>query len=152
MNHVADKFNLRPNIRFNTSVTSARCDDELNLWRATTDVGDVYEAKYLITAVGNMSAANVPEIEGLGTFKNQWYHTGQWPHEGVDFLGKRVGVIGVALARMPLVADSLASGDLVEPLPNMRIDSPLAYWLIVGPRNAARTEVAAFSGWTAKPG
>ena len=54
---------------------------------------------------------------------------------------------GIALARMPLVADSLASGDLVEPLPNMRIDSPLAYWLIVGPRNAARPEVAAFCEW-----
>ena len=54
---------------------------------------------------------------------------------------------GIALARMPLVADSLASGDLVEPLPNMRINSPLAYWLIVGPRNAARPEVAAFCEW-----
>ena len=54
---------------------------------------------------------------------------------------------GIALARMPLVADSLASGDLVEPLPNMRIDSPLAYWLIVGPRNAARPEVTAFCDW-----
>ena len=54
---------------------------------------------------------------------------------------------GIALARMPLVADSLASGDLVEPLPNMRIDSPLAYWLIVGPRNEARPEVAAFCEW-----
>ena len=54
---------------------------------------------------------------------------------------------GVALARMPLVADSLASGDLVEPLPDMRIDSPLAYWLIVGPRNAARPEVSAFCEW-----
>ena len=54
---------------------------------------------------------------------------------------------GIALARMPLVADSLASGDLVEPLPNIRIDSPLAYWLIVGPRNAARSEVAAFCDW-----
>ncbi len=54
---------------------------------------------------------------------------------------------GIALARMPLVADSLASGDLVEPLPKLRIDSPLAYWLIVGPRNAARPEVAAFCAW-----
>lgn len=54
---------------------------------------------------------------------------------------------GIALARMPLVADSLASGDLVEVLPNMRIDSPLAYWLIVGPRNAARPEVEAFCDW-----
>lgn len=54
---------------------------------------------------------------------------------------------GVALARMPLVADSLASGDLVEVLPGMRLDSPLAYWLIVGPRSAARPEVLAFCEW-----
>ena len=54
---------------------------------------------------------------------------------------------GIALARMPLVADSLASGDLIEPLPGMRIDTPLAYWLIVGPRNQTRPEVAAFCDW-----
>jgi DNA-binding transcriptional LysR family regulator len=54
---------------------------------------------------------------------------------------------GIALARMPLVADSLASGDRVEPLPNMRIDLPLAYWMIVSPRTAARPEVVAFCAW-----
>ena len=54
---------------------------------------------------------------------------------------------GVALARIPLVADSLASGDLVEVLPNMRMDSPLVYWLMVGPRAAERAEIAAFCGW-----
>jgi LysR family transcriptional regulator, glycine cleavage system transcriptional activator len=54
---------------------------------------------------------------------------------------------GVALARMPLVADSLATGDLVEILPNMRLDTPLAYWLIVGPRSAKRPEIVAFCAW-----
>jgi DNA-binding transcriptional LysR family regulator len=54
---------------------------------------------------------------------------------------------GVALARMPLIADSLASGDLVEVLPGLRLDSPLAYWLIVGPRSAVRPEIKAFCGW-----
>lgn len=58
---------------------------------------------------------------------------------------------GIALARMPLVADSMASGDLVEPLPNMRIDSPRACWWMVGPRNAARPEVAAFCDWLKAP-
>ena len=111
MNHVADKFNLRPNIRFNTTVISARYVDEHNLWHVTTDVGDVYEAKYLITAVGNMSAANVPEIEGLDTFKGRWYHTGRWPHEGVDLAGKRVGVIGTGstgIQVIPVVAETAA--------------------------------------------
>ena len=54
---------------------------------------------------------------------------------------------GVALVRTPLVAESLASGDLVEPFPTLRLNSPLAYWLIVGPRNAGRPEVAAFCDW-----
>ena len=54
---------------------------------------------------------------------------------------------GVALARVPMVADSLASGDLVEVLPGMRLESPLAYWLIVGPRSAPRPEIVAFSNW-----
>lgn len=54
---------------------------------------------------------------------------------------------GVALARMPLVSDSLANGDLVEVLPNMRLDTPLAYWLIVGPRSGARPEIQAFCAW-----
>ena len=111
LNHVATKFNLRPNIRFNTEVTAARYVDELNLWRVTTDMGDVYEAKYLITAVGNMSAANVPEIKGLDIFKGQWYHTGQWPHEGVDFAGKRVAVIGTGstgIQAIPVVAETAA--------------------------------------------
>nr|WP_315208372.1 LysR substrate-binding domain-containing protein [uncultured Albidiferax sp.] len=54
---------------------------------------------------------------------------------------------GVALARMPLIADSLASGDLVEILPHMRLDSPMAYWLVVGPRSAARPEIKAFCAW-----
>ena len=53
----------------------------------------------------------------------------------------------MALARMPLVADSLASGDLVEILPNMRLDTPLVYWLIVGPRASARPEIVAFCNW-----
>jgi cation diffusion facilitator CzcD-associated flavoprotein CzcO len=109
MNHVADKFNLRDNIRFNTVITSAHYIDALNVWRATTDAGDVYEAKFLITAVGCLSTANVPKIVGLNTFKGQWYHTGQWPHEGVDFSGKRVGVIGTGstgIQVIPVVAQT----------------------------------------------
>ena len=111
MNHVADKFNLRPNIRFNTALTSAQYVDELNLWRATTDSGDVYETKYLITAVGCLSAANVPAIKGLDTFQGKTYHTGQWPHEGVDFAGKRVGIIGTGstgIQVIPVVAETAA--------------------------------------------
>jgi cation diffusion facilitator CzcD-associated flavoprotein CzcO len=109
LNYVADKFDLRPNIRFKTELTSARYDAASNLWRATTAAGDEYEATYLITAVGCLSTANVPKIEGLSSFKGKWYHTGQWPHEGVDFTGKRVGVIGTGstgIQAIPVIAEN----------------------------------------------
>ncbi len=108
LNYVADKFKLRPDIRFKTEIIGARYDDAANLWRATTSCGDEYEAKYFITAVGCLSTANVPKIDGLSAFKGKWYHTGQWPHEGVDFTGKRVGIIGTGstgIQAIPVIAE-----------------------------------------------
>jgi cation diffusion facilitator CzcD-associated flavoprotein CzcO len=92
LNHVADKFHLRRDIRFNTRVTAAHYDE--NRWHVLTEAGERYSVRYLITAVGCLSAANVPRIPGLDSFAGRCYHTGQWPPEGVDFRGKRVGQIG----------------------------------------------------------
>jgi len=94
LNHVADRFDLRRDIRFGYRVTAARFDEAQDLWRVETDRGETYSARFLITAVGCLSSANVPDIPGLNDFEGDWYHTGQWPHEGVDFAGKRVGQIG----------------------------------------------------------
>ena len=94
LNFVADKFELKRDIQFNTRVTSAQYDDATNRWRVCTEQGETFVATYLVTAVGCLSTANVPKIPGLQDFKGTWYHTGQWPHEGVDFTGKRVGMIG----------------------------------------------------------
>src|SRR4249920_874302 len=94
LNFVADKFDLKRDIRFRTRVTSAHYDEAANRWHVRTDTGETFIAKYLVTAVGCLSTANVPAIPGLEMFKGEWYHTGQWPHEGVDFTGKRVGMIG----------------------------------------------------------
>jgi cation diffusion facilitator CzcD-associated flavoprotein CzcO len=94
LNHVADRFGLKRDIRFNTRVTAAQYDAAANRWQVTTEAGQRYSAQYLITAVGCLSTANVPKIPGLEEFAGDWYHTGQWPHEGVDFTGKRVGQIG----------------------------------------------------------
>ena len=94
LNHVADRFDLKPDIRFDTRVRAAHYDEKANRWRVTTEAGDTYTAQFLITAVGCLSSANVPNIPELDTFQGRWYHTGQWPHEGVDFRGKRVGLIG----------------------------------------------------------
>lgn len=94
LNHVADRFDLRRNIRLGTRVTAAEYDAAANCWHVTTDAGDVLTARFLITAVGCLSTANVPDLPGLESFEGQWYHTGNWPHESVDFTGKRVGLIG----------------------------------------------------------
>ena len=94
LNFVADRFALKRDILFNSRVTSAQYDEAANRWRVRTEQGENFVATYLVTAVGCLSTANVPNIPGLKDFKGDWYHTGHWPHEGVDFSGKRVGMIG----------------------------------------------------------
>ena len=94
LNHVADRFDLRRNIQFNTRVTRARFLEDTNLWEVETDQGDRVTARYLITGIGCIAAGNVPDIKGLKSFQGEWYHTGSWPHEQVEFAGKRVAVIG----------------------------------------------------------
>jgi cation diffusion facilitator CzcD-associated flavoprotein CzcO len=94
LNHVADRFDLKRDILFNTRVTAAHYDETANRWHVRTEAGETLVAKFLITAVGCLSTANIPKFEGLESFAGDWYHTGQWPHEGVDFTGKRVGMIG----------------------------------------------------------
>jgi cation diffusion facilitator CzcD-associated flavoprotein CzcO len=94
LNFVADKFDLKRDIQFNSRVTSAEYDEAANRWRVRTEQGEIFVAKFLVTAVGCLSTANVPKIHGLQDFKGDWYHTGHWPHEGVEFTGKRVGMIG----------------------------------------------------------
>lgn len=111
LSYVADKFKLRTNISFKTKVTAAKYNDAENRWHIMTDKGEEYVAKYFITAVGCLSSANIPKIPGLETFSGNWYHTGQWPHEGVDFKGKRVGIIGTGstgIQAIPVIAEQAA--------------------------------------------
>ncbi len=107
LNHVADRFDLRRDIELNTRVRSARYDDATNRWTVSTETHDTFRCTYLITAVGCLSSANVPKIDGLNDFEGDWYHTGQWPHQGVDFTGKRVGVVGTGstgIQAIPVIA------------------------------------------------
>ena len=111
LNHVADHFDLKRDISFSTRMTAARYDERANRWHVQTQVGAHYCAQFLITAVGCLSAANIPEIPGLDSFAGNWYHTGQWPHEGVDFAGKRVGQIGTGstgIQAAPVIAETAA--------------------------------------------
>ena len=107
LNHVADRFDLRRNIQFNTRVTSAKFLEDTNHWQVETDQGDRVTARFLITGIGCISAGNVPDIAGLDSFEGDWYHTGSWPHEKVDFDGKRVAVIGTGssgIQAIPVIA------------------------------------------------
>ena len=107
LNHVADRFDLRPDIQFETRVTAAHFREDLNRWEIETDQGDRVLARYFITGVGCISAGQMPDIKGLQSFEGEWYHTGSWPHEGVDFAGKRVGVIGTGssgVQSIPVIA------------------------------------------------
>jgi cation diffusion facilitator CzcD-associated flavoprotein CzcO len=111
LNFVADKLDLKRDIQFNTRVVAARYDEAANRWRVRTEQGETYAVRFLITAVGCLSTANVPNFPGLKNFKGDWYHTGQWPHEGVDFAGKRVGMIGTGstgIQAAPVIAASAA--------------------------------------------
>ena len=107
VNHVADRFDLRRDIQFNTRVRTAKFDGQTNLWTIRTDQGDVVTAPYCVMATGNLSTPRTPGYPGLESFKGKWYHTGLWPHEGVDFTGLRVGVIGTGssgVQSIPLIA------------------------------------------------
>ena len=111
MNYVADKFDLKRDIQFDTKVTGAHYDARANRWEVETAAGERFIARFLITAVGCLSTANVPKIPGLESFKGEWYHTGQWPHDGVDFSGKRVGQIGTGstgIQAVPVIAEQAA--------------------------------------------
>jgi cyclohexanone monooxygenase len=107
INHVADRFDLRRDVRLNTRVTSAGFDRASSTWTVRTDKGDVAQAPFCIMATGNLSTPRVPDFKGIGSFKGQWYHSGLWPHEGADFSGLRVGVIGTGssgVQMIPLIA------------------------------------------------
>ena len=107
INHVADRFALRRDIEFNTRVKVAVFDSNTNTWTVTTDKGIAATARFCIMATGNLSTPRTPDYPGLQSFKGNWYHTGLWPHEGVDFTGLRVGVIGTGssgVQSIPIIA------------------------------------------------
>ncbi len=124
LNHVADRFDLKRDIRFGTRVTDAHYDEAANRWRVTTEAGERLTAKFLITAVGCLSSANVPDVPGLDSFAGRWYHTGQWPQEGVDFTGQRVGLVGTGstgIQATPVIAAAAAHLTVFQRTPNFSV-------------------------------
>lgn len=113
-NHVADRFGLWPDLQFETRIEASIYDESAQRWIVRTSTGDVVSAQHVIMAVGTPSTPKLPEIDGIETFTGATYQTSRWPHEGVDFTGKRVAVIGTgssAIQSIPLIAQQ--AGQLV---------------------------------------
>ena len=123
-NHVADRFDLRRDIRFDTRVSAATFDEAAGHWVVETDRGDKVTAWFCVTAVGCLSAANLPPFEGLDDFEGPVYHTGEWPHEEVDFTGKRVAVIGTGssgIQSIPMIAAQASALTVFQRTPNYAV-------------------------------
>jgi cyclohexanone monooxygenase len=105
LNHVADRFDLRRDIRFETRVTSAAFDEAAHRWIVTTDKGDRISARYCVMATGCLSVPKKIDIPGADTFKGEVYNTSSWPSEKVDFRGKRVGIIGTGSSAVQTITE-----------------------------------------------
>lgn len=124
IDHVADRFDLRRDIQLETRVTAAHFDEGHDTWTVTTDRGDTVVARYCIMATGCLSAARAPAIPGMETFRGPTYHTGEWPHEGVDLSGLRVGLIGTGssgIQTTPRVAAEAAHLTVFQRSPNFSV-------------------------------
>src|ERR1700682_6169310 len=121
LEHCAERFDLKPDIQFGKRVVEVVFDDNSELWTVRTEKGDTVRARFVITAVGALSVANMPPFKGLSSFKGKCYHTSQWPHDGVDFTAKRVGVIGTgatAVQAIPEIAQQAKHLTVFQRTPN----------------------------------
>jgi len=125
-NHVADRFDLRRDIQLETRVTAATFDEGTQRWHVTTDRGDSVSAQYCVMATGCLSTARLPDIKGRESFEGATYHTGYWPHDGVDLSGLRVAVIGTgssAIQAIPVIAAQAGTLTVFQRTPNYSIPS-----------------------------
>lgn len=128
ISHVADRFDLRRDIRFNTRVTAARFEaasgDEHSHWTVMTDDGRTYKARFCVMASGVLSTPSLPDIPGRDTFAGKSYHTGRWPHDEVDFTGLKVAVIGTGssgIQSIPLIAEQAGHVTVFQRTPNYAV-------------------------------
>ena len=124
LNHVADRFELRQDIRFDTSVTAAIYDETAQRWQVGTDKGDALSARFCIMATGCLSAARPPAIPGLDSFAGDIYYTSEWPHDSIDVTGKRVAVIGTGssgIQVVPMLAAQASHLHVMQRTPNFSI-------------------------------
>ncbi len=124
IDHVADRFDLRRDIQLETRVTAAIYDEAGRMWKVSTDHGTEAHAPICIMATGALSAANTPKFPGLDSFEGRWFHTGNWPHEPIDFSGERVAVIGTGssgIQAIPRVAEQATHLTVFQRTPNYSV-------------------------------
>jgi cation diffusion facilitator CzcD-associated flavoprotein CzcO/acetyl esterase/lipase len=121
---VADRYDLRRDITFDTRVESAEWDDDAGLWRVRTSSGESVTCRFYVMATGCLSVPKEPDIEGASRFRGEVYFTSRWPHEGVDLTGKRVAVIGTGssgIQSIPLIAQQATQLTVFQRTPNFSI-------------------------------
>ena len=149
LNHVADKHDLRRDITFSTRVQQARWDDDESLWRIYTGAGDEVASHFLVMATGCLSMPKSAEIAGLDQFAGDVYFTSRWPHEKVDFTGKRVAVIGTGSSGVqssPIIAEEARQVVVFQRTPNFSIpahNGPLSKDKLAQLQNEAEYRAAA---------
>lgn len=124
LNWVTDKLDLRRDIAFNTRVVSAAFDEEGLRWTVTTDTGQRVTARFVLMATGPLSDAVTPDFPGLDTFSGEIHHTARWPHDPVDFTGKRLAVIGTGssgIQTIPIIAQQAAQLTVFQRSPNFSV-------------------------------
>ncbi len=123
-NHIADRYDLRRDITFKTRIESASFDEATGSWTARTEHGEAIAARYVVMATGCLSTARIPDFPGLKDFKGRTFHTGWWPHEPIDFTGRRVAVVGTgssAIQSIPVIAEQAAQLTVFQRTPNFSI-------------------------------
>lgn len=129
INHVADRFDLRRDISLDTRIASATYDEDAAEWTLTTQAGARIAARFCIMATGCLSAARIPDFPGMADYRGSVFHTGHWPHEGVDFSGLSVGVIGTgssAIQAIPPIAAQAGHLTVFQRTPNFSV--PARNW------------------------
>ena len=122
--HVAERYDLRRDIQFDTRVSSAHYDDTTAYWTLEAEDGATTLARFCVMATGCLSKPNWPKIDGLNSFSGPTYHTALWPHKKVDFTGKRVAVIGTgssAIQSIPLIAKEADQLFVFQRTPNYAV-------------------------------
>ncbi len=123
-NYVADRFDLRRDIQFDTRLASAVFDEQGKRWTVETSDGTHVSARFCVMATGCLSSANTPKLPGLKTFAGPTYHTGRWPHEEVNFTGQRVAIIGTgssAIQAIPIIAEQASRLYVFQRTPNYSV-------------------------------